>query len=271
VTAPELTPNTSGNPFVEVFFSPDDLPAEAARLRVYRFSDNRTWLVRGGVDIVPGVAALDWECPFQSSVSYRAEMFDDTGLSLGFTDVGTTSLDYSGTVVHQPLDPSLWSPVVILEKSADKILRPTRGDFTRTEAGIANWIGANRGGLVDVSIDLLAETLDAAELMQAMLGSYTQQQVRVLCIRTTDNIRWPRTFFASGDLAEVDVDVAQGGETVRFVGQVSEVRPPFPGLVTPLLTYDDLDAAYSTYDERDAAYATYTDMDRDYSLAGLAG
>jgi hypothetical protein len=125
---------------------------------------------------------------------------------------------------------------------------------------------------VDYSLGFAVESLDLADRFQGMLGDYNTRQVGVLCVRTPPPVRIPRTFFTSvPDPTEVSVDVQWGGQRTDIVFTATEVDPPFVGLVTPLLTYDDLDAAYSTYDDRDAAYATYTDMDRDYSLAGLAG
>lgn len=270
MAGPLLTPNTSGNPFVEVFFDPDDLHPDTDRVRMLRISDGRQWKVRGGVDVAPGVAALDFECPFQVEAAYRAEMLDAAGVTIGFTDTATTVLDYTGTVVHQPLAPDLWSPVRIGEGSASNLTRPVDGEFVDIEGGtVGRWIGSTRRGLRGVPVSLITDTLAAADMMQAMLGTYTTQQVGVLCIRTSTGIRWPRTFFARGDLTEIDADVRIGGELVKYEASMDEAEPPYPGLVVPLLTYDDLDA-FGNYDEQDANWATYTDRDRAYELAGLA-
>lgn len=272
MAGPLLTVDTSGNPRVEVFADPDDLHPDTARVRMLRYSENRTWLVRGGVDVAPGVAALDWEVPFQVPATYRLEMTAADGVSLGFTDPSTVTVNYTGTVVHQPLSPDLWAPVRILKSSASSLGRPFDGEFVETEGGVVgHWVGSNRRGLRDVPVSLLAETLGAADMIQAILGTYETQQVGVICIRTSDRIRWPRTFFAHGDLEEIERNLKFRGQLIQFDAAMSEAEPPYPGLVVPLLTYDDLDVAYATYDLRDAAYSTYTDQDRDYSLAGLAG
>jgi len=272
MAGPLLTVDTSGNPRVEVFADPDDLHPDAVRVRMLRLSEDRTWLVRGGVDVAPGIAALDWEVPFQVPVSYRLEMFAADNVSLGFTDPSTVTVDYTGTVVHQPLSPDLWAPVRILAGSAAQLVRPVDGELVDTESGfVSHWVGSNRRGLRDVPVSLLTETLAAANQLQAMLGTYTTKQVGVLCIRTSDGVRWPRTFFAQGDLTEIERNVRFRGQMIQFDAAMNEAEPPYPGLVVPLLTYDDLDVAYASYHARDAAYATYTDQDRDYSLAGLAG
>ncbi|KQQ65084.1 hypothetical protein ASF63_14040 [Microbacterium sp. Leaf320] len=265
-----MSVDVSGNPFVEVFFS--SVAPGTSSLKIYRLSEDRQWVVRGGIGIATGVAALDFEAPFQTPATYRAEQFDALGNSLGFTDSATTSVDYAGTVVHNPLVPaSLWASMHITGDSVAPLVRPTDGEMVYVEgAPVGKWIGTRRQGLRDVEVSLETQTLADANRVQAMLGTYETQQVGVLCIRTSARIRWPRTFFARGDLSEKELNVRFGGELVRFDSRMDEVEPPFPGLVTPLLTYDDLDA-FGNYTAQDAGWLTYTDRDRAYELAGLSG
>lgn len=275
MAAPTLTPDTTGNPRVEVFLDTGDLEAGTTRLRLWRYSEGREWLVRGGVDIVPGVAALDWEAPFQTPAQYRAEMFNSGGVSLGFTDVAQVTLDVDTVWVHNPLVPTNavnLGPIGLLDVDPTT-MRPLVGGVVYGEFDtVGRRIGAGRRGVTAKQFGFAVETVADAEALQRMLGSYETQQVGVLCIRTPPPARFPRTFFASVDSPrEVDRDVRWGGSRTDLLFEATEVRPPFPGITTPLLTYDDLDAAYSTYTARDAAYSSYTEMDRDYALAGLAG
>lgn len=269
MAGPTLTPDLTGNPWVEVFF--EDLHPDAVKIDVIRLSEDREWLVRGGVDISPGVAALDFEVPFKTPASYRALQRDSLGNSLGFTDFSDITVDYTGTVVHQPLAPSsLWAQVRILAGSGASLVRPTEGDLEYPEgASVGRWIGTTRQGLRGVPVSLLTSTIDDANRVQAMLGTYVTQQVGVLCIRTSDRIRWPRTFFARGDLAEVERNLRWNGSLIQFDASMDEVAAPFPGLVVPLLTYDDLDA-FGDYAVQDANWISYTARDRAYELAGLA-
>lgn len=272
MAGPELTSDTSGNPRVEVFFDSSELDSDATRLRMYRFSENRTWLVRGGVDVPPGSAALDFEVPFNTLSTYRAEMFDASGQSLGFTDTSSTEVEYEGTVVHQPLAPTLWAPMTILDGSGGTLVRPTPGEMTWVEgATTGRWIGSRRRGLVGTPISLGAESISDADRFQFMLSSYTTQQLGILCIRTSEGIRWPRTFFARGEFAEVDWDVRYGGEYIIFEASADEAEPPYPGITTPLLSYSDMSEAFATYTALSAAIPTYTQSSRSYEYAGLAG
>lgn len=272
MSAPTLTADTTGNPWVEVFFDPDDLDPDCAALRIYRQSEDRTWLVRGGVDIAPGVAALDFECPFNVTASYRAEQFTVGGGSLGFTAAASIVLEAEGTWVHNPLVPTGGILVELDSESAPEISRPNPRELITTEgSGIPRRIGIRRRGVESVPVVINVDGLENIAAWEAILGTYDQQQIAVVCIRTSDPVMWPGTFFAeSEDWVKRDKTIRYGGDWVQVRAACTEVLPPHPGLVMPLLTYDDLDVAYATYTARDAAYATYTEQDRDYSLAGLA-
>lgn len=272
MTGPTLTAYTTGNPWVEVYFPAGILDPACVTLTMYRFSENRTWKVRGGVEVAPGVAAQDFEVPFGVVAAYRAEQFDSSGDSLGFTDTSTITLDVSGTWVHNPLEPTEALEVEIDAESADSLVRPTPGELVYVEgAGVARRIGSRRRGLERVSLSLSVFGAGNGDAFQDMLGSYEEERIAVLCLRTSETVRWPRTFFFSTQrFDERDVNVRLGGEWLQFVADVDEVEPPFPGLVKPLLTYDDLDAAVTTYSAQDTEFGTYTTKDRAYEYAGFA-
>lgn len=269
---PTLTEDLTGNPWVEVFFNPADLDPACARLRVYRQSEGRTWLVRGGVDIATGVAVLDFEVPFQTVATYRAEQFDVAGASLGYTLSTDITLDVEGTWIHNPLEPTGGIYVEIDDESAPDIVRPTPGELIHTEGAVLpDRIGSRRRAAEGVFVALNIDGATNITRYEEMLGTYERAQLGILCIRTSDPVMWPRTFFASSpSFLKVDKTIRYAGEWVQIRATCDEVKPPYPGLTLPLLTYDDLDVAYATYTARDASYSTYTDQDRDYALAGLA-
>jgi hypothetical protein len=61
-----------------------------------------------------------------------------------------------------------------------------------------------------------------------------------------------------------------GGTLNEWEMSADEAEPPFPGIIVPLLTRDDIDAAFDTRDDLDAGYATRLDIDRDFTKAGSA-
>lgn len=274
--APALTFDGSGNPYVEVFFDPDEFDGDVAYIQVWRYSEGREWQVRGGVNIVPGVAALDFEVPPGEQSTYRAQMFSALGASLGWTD--TTSFDVPdfGVTIHNPLDPTRYLVLPtssVLEAALNTNTRPTVSEVVYTEgSSVGVTIGARRRGVVGLRFGVALTSTGDADLLQSMIGGYEDQQIPVLCVRTPTPIRIPRTaFLRVEDTGEDDLNTRWGGGDIHVLFTGTETKPPFPGLAVPLLTYDDLDVAYVDYDERDSAYASYTDQDRDYSLAGLAG
>lgn len=269
---PAFTLYMEGNPSVEIFFT--NYVAGTARLRLYRYSEGRTWLVRGGVDIAPSVAVRDYEVPSGVTSTYRAEMFNASGVSLGFNTPASVTMPAFGPILHQPLDPALFAEVILMVGTAEKLSRPTPRDVVYTEgSGVGRHIGSRRRGLTRTPLLLEVESEEAGDMVQAMLGTYETEQVGVLCLRTPPPTRVPRTFFFSSDeLEEIDVNVHYpvGGVLIRYEARADEVEPPFPGLVKPLLTYDDIDTA-GNYAVQDARWATYSDRDRAYELAGQAG
>lgn len=272
MAGPGLTPLLEGNPAVEVFFDTATLDPSAATLQISRLAEDREWKVRGGWNVATGGPSIDWEVPFGTRAVYRAEQFDVGGGSLGYTDTTEIVLDVEGTWVHNPLQPAAGVRVELDDESARELLRPTPGKLVYPEgAAVPRRIGSRRRALEGVRLVLNVDG-DAIDGLEAALGGYEDRQNAVLCVRTSEPVMWPRTFFcASEALRKVDRTVRMGGEWVQFVGDVDEVEPPAPGVVAPFLRYADLDAAYPTYAERDAHYGTYAAQDRDYSLVGFAG
>lgn len=274
MAAPELTVNTTGNPWVEVYMAPVDIDPAATHVRFWRFSDGRKWLVRGGVDVIPGSAVLDWEAPFGVPSQYRLEVFDGAA-QLGFTDVSQVTLDVSDVWVHNPLVPTggiSLGEFALLGGSFSRNTRPTVGDVVWGEGDVTGtWVGSRRRGLTGAPIGFAVESIADADALQAMLGTYETQQLGVLCIRTPPPVRIPRTLFAAvQDPEEQSINIDWGGgERSNFHFTATEVRPPHPGITTPLLTYTDMSAAFSLYSALSADIPTYSLSARSYEYAGL--
>lgn len=268
MAGPELKVNQARNPYVEVFAR--DVLAGTSTVRYERESDGRKWQVRRGLQVAASVAVLDFEVPFCVPSTYRAECFDAAGTSLGFTEASTTTVWEDRTIVHQPLNPQLWVNPIRLRDTAGVEERPASGELVRVEgATVDRHIGSGRAGVTGQDWALLTTRLEDAEALQALLGTYTERQLQVLCIRTPPPMLVPRTFFVHVPvLSQRPINVHARGQLVKFTFSGTEVEPPYPGISTPLLTYGDIDAAYGSYALADAAYTSYSDRDRDYKLAG---
>jgi len=249
-------------------------PPAAVTATYYRSDGSRTWTVRGGVNrsVAGGVAVLDWEAPFGVPVSYRAELFNAAGLSIGFTDSASITVVTDEVWVQHVLEPSIAVRWSFTDRALAELSRPTAGGFAQVEgASVQKWIGSRRTGLVQVNLSGVTENLDDAAVFDSMFGTYEQARVPILVFRAPPVLRLPATFIAQVEVVRQPMSIATvpDFDVWELVG--TEVEPPAVGLVEATLTWDDLAAAYDTWDEVAAAYGSWLDASRDYSLAGLAG
>jgi hypothetical protein len=304
--APTLTTyrDAAPCPRVEVYF--EEFAPGTVTVTVYRSAAGREFEVRGAVEAATAGALtrIDFECPFNIPVTYRAEMFDADGLSLGFTDVATLGDVYEGltpeetlppeedlypfsefvgtglvsadTWLHNPLDPQGAVKVTALGTSARSMSRPVRGAISRPigrRVGVV--LSQGRSGLAGFTYDVYAPDEDTADKVQALIGTYSDVKVPVVCLRVGGDearMRIPKPLFLGVmDIAEEDLNVRYGGVATAQRMTGDEVAPPIPGLFIPLLTNADLKAFYATNTAMKTAYPTNIAMARDYSLAGFAG
>lgn len=270
--APTLTPTIDGNPCPRVLVVFTTLAAGTQTINVYRTAEGRTFQVRGGVNLfaVGGAQVMDFECPFGIAASYQAEQFNSAGVSLGFTDQASITLNVTQSWIHQPLSPSLAVTGKIMMDSANDFMRPIPGSTVWPEGATAGrFIGGQRQGLTQTPLHVkLGSTADSDEFAN-MFGSYTTSFPPILCIRTPPVIRMPRLLFAA--CAQPHEVIGGINRVIVWQMVIDEVAPPAPGLILPTLRRMDIDAAYPTRAARAAAYATRGQRDSDYSLAGLAG
>lgn len=262
-------------PRVGVQVESSDVPVGTDRVTLWRSHEGREFKVRDGVDrtMVSAVSLQDMEAPPGVTVTYEAECWDGL-IPLGRVALGATFLDFEGTVVQQPLDPSLNAVVEVWAGTGSQIRRPSPGEVVATEGAVLpTFVGFGpRAGLVGFQLNLGVSSANDADKLQATLGTYINPQLPVLLFRTSLPGRIPRmAFFHVADLVETDVNVQYGGGVVVFSATVTEVKAPAQALVVAPLTYDDLDVSFVDYDVRDAAYPSYDAMDADWSLAGAAG
>lgn len=262
-------------PRVEVLFSAFK-PGTVA-VDVYRLAGGRTFLVRGAVKapVAGALSRIDFEVPFGLDVQYRAEMFDSSGLSLGFTGTATVNVDVAETWVHNPLDPQGATTVAFRRSALQDIQRPFEGDIVYPQGRIVGVVVAGqRRGVQDANLDVIVDTVEQADALQAMFGGYDSSTVPVICFRigANDRVRIPRPFFAGVlTMSEQDQNYVIGtGEKIAYSIKGSEVSPPTPALVVPLLTRADLNAAFSTRAALNAFYLTRLEANRDYARAGTA-
>ncbi|QKS15681.1 hypothetical protein HUN59_05135 [Curtobacterium sp. Csp2] len=273
IYGPGLVPVPSMDPVPHVEITLDTVVPGTVTATLYRIQDDRTMRVRGLVNVpaAGGFGGIDTEPPLQQTVSYRAEYFDVNGVSLGFGETSDTYVDYAGTVIHQPIDPSRGVSVLLAQGAAKTLSRPFEGEVIKPIGrSVPVYIGTGRSGLEDINVDCVTFTAEDAARMSSVFGGYDgDEQLPVVCFRSSLPTGLPAVMFMVVPKPAAEPYAYAGGEEAvmwRLSGQ--EVAPPVEGIVRPLLAYSSLENAYATYADIEGAYLTYLDAETDFDLAG---
>lgn len=269
---PTLTAKADLAPVPRVEFVFTSVPTDTVTATVVRELDGRVFQVRGAIGVFAsgGFAGVDTETPYGVPVDYRAECFDVDGVSLGFTDAATVTLEFDGTTVHNPLDPTRAVQVTVLQSSAADLVREDDGELVQPSGSeFPVWVGFGRSALRNVQLQLLTETAVDESRMVSVFGGYGDRQLPIVCFRSSLDLGLPKPFFGLVRAPRRQL-VKPNDASVRWVFSADEVRPPAEALAAGILTYLDMEVSYDDYDTVEAAYATYLDAESDFSLAGVS-
>lgn len=263
-------PGGGPGPMVEVFFP--NLPAAATAVTVRRVSGDQKHDLRGAVKtrVAGALTRVDYEVPFGVPAQYQAQMFNASGASIGWTGGRAITLAEEGTWIHNVLDPAGAVRVHFRPQAGQEISRGLNGEVVQVlgrRVGVL--VTSGRNGVTGVTLDVLTDTVEDADKVQALLGSADRPLGGVLCIRlgANERLRLPRPFYAAVlDITEAPVTFAEGGEYIEHRMSGTEASPPAPGVFIPLLTRGHVDAFYKTRAAFDAAYPSRIAADRDYRL-----
>lgn len=255
----------------------DDLDPGVSFITLWR-DDGTSWVrVRGAVmaAVVGAWSGVDWECGFNRETAYRVELHDSAGTSMGFGDQATVTVASEWTWIHSHLAPRDGVRVQATDKAMAELDRPHDADLVYARGrpyGVA--VGSGRRGLSGMNFELITESLEQADRVQALLGSPESPLPPVLCIRKGKNelhARIPPTLHLYvPTIIEADFDIKLGGESAVQVMSGSQAEPPAPALGVPLLTRADLSAAYATRAARSADNISRAAASRRWDLAGRA-
>ncbi|MCS4277713.1 hypothetical protein M2390_002922 [Mycetocola sp. BIGb0189] len=269
----DLKPVPDGTPCPYVEIVARDLPPSTSKVTIWRTAAGRTTEVRGAVraSASDALARVDYEAPFGVPITYRVEPFTASGESLGLVGLSETQLDVEETWVHNPLNPAGAVAVSFRGSAVSGVSRPMDAEVHHPigrRVGVV--VSSGRRGVTDVSLDVMTETLEAADRVAALLGDEGAETTPVLCFRVgaNDRVRLPRPFFAVvPDIVESSFDYTKGtGTKIAHSMKGTEAAPPAPGLFIPLLTYAHLNAYYATYAALNADNATYLAVNTRYDL-----
>lgn len=252
-----------------------EFPAGSVTVSLQRTCAGRTMDVRGGQRLPATSPAIvvDPEPGFKIESSYTVAGHDAAGNVIGSWPIGSTVVDFDGVVIQQPLDPRLAVRVSRLAGTASELARETPGELVYPQGEVLpGLVGLGpRRALQDVPVEILVDSYEAADMLQATLGTYDTRQLPIWLIRTPPGRRTPPIFFCSvPKLVERDDFIQMGYRYVPFSARVSEVRPPAAGITATALTHSDMKVFFSTHSEVKAQYVTHSDIKRDTSLIGAA-
>lgn len=276
MVAPVLTAyvDAAPRPRVEVFFP--SFAAGTATVTAYMLAGGREKQVRGAVRAVTAgsLSRIDYEIAFGIPMTYRAEQFNASGQSLGFTESTSITVESADSWMHNPLDPQGAARITLGGDSAGSVARPTPGVVSRPlgrRVGVV--LSQPRQGVVGLRLDVRTSTGEEADAVQAMFGDGGRPPVVCVSLGGRDQImRVPQPLFLSTlTVSELDVNWQWGGGEISHVIEGDEVSPPIPGLFIPLLTRADINAYFATRAAVNAGGLTRSDINRLYNIAGTAG
>lgn len=263
-------------PRVEVAFG--SLPAGTEYLTVVRTCKGEASPVRGALRIrVAGVSKpTDYEVPFDVESTYHGVAYSASGVKIaetGKSSITVASEHADFARIHNPLDPST-SVLVRFESSAvSKRSRHFGGEVLYPIGrGVGVAVTTGRSGYKGLALDLIAETIEQSQRIDALFGDQRRKRLPILCVRVPQShyrMRLPPVLFVAVLNPDEEPFATDDASIWRVTGE--EVSPPAPALVVPLLSRDDLDVEYATRNAMDAAHLTRYDMSTRYDLAGGAG
>lgn len=263
------TPDGTPMPFVDVLV--EGIPGTAVTFTVWRTVEGRTFAVRSLAKAAAGggATARDFEAPFAVESSYRAEYFDASGNSTGFSDPATvtlTGLNVDHAWFHDPLDPSSGVLVEIMDGFARNLSRPTDSDGANIPGrSVGLTFPGTRQGVQGVVLDCYTGTRADGKAFDAIFGGYDSDALSIVCVRARPETWLEPTFFAFVGKPSMQPRQAAGME-VYWALTGDETVPPTPAVITPLLTYQAFTDWYSTYADFTSSYADYLTAARDYSI-----
>lgn len=252
-----------------------EFPAGSVTVSLTRTSEGRTMQVRGGqrLPATSPAIVIDAEAGFGIESAYTVLGHDASGAIIGSWPIGSAVLEFDQVVIQQPLDPRLAVVVAKLSGTGAELVRETPGEPAWPQGSALPGVIAlgPRRGLDGVELELMVDSHEAADILQASLGTYERRQLPIWLIRTPPGRRLPAVFFCHVPrLREKDELIQLGLTRVLYSAVVTETKPPAAGITAAVLTHSDMKVFFATHTQVNAAYATHSDVKRDMSLIGAA-
>lgn len=263
-------------PRVEVAFG--SLPVGAVFATIMRRSGKQSLPVRGAVRTRVGgaLARLDYEVPFDVESEYHAVAFDASGVQIGVTGSSriTVAAEHPEFArIHNPLDPRTSVRVRFEASAVPKRSKHFDGSILRPLGRRVGVVASSgRSGYRGLVIDVIAETFEQSEKVDALFGDGDTPMLPVLCVRASQGdrrMRLPPVLFLGVLSPDAEGSGVDDAEIWRLTGD--EVAPPVQGIVMTLLRRRDIAAFYGTRRQKAEQNTSRFEVSRRYNLAGVAG
>lgn len=245
-------------PSAHMVWEAADLPVGTHTITVTRAADGVSYVVRGASALfADGGAVLDdYEVPVGVLVTYTAEAFDSSGVSLGPTTdtlTGTIVADPSMGWVSDPTNPNSVVQVELKDDFAQTLTTVRQVQTYQVGDRVVALLGA-LGKLSNLTLRMQTKTVDDYKTLVGIL-----QQTAVL-IRTAPPTLQPRLLYVvvpTVNMAQQDVQWGGGWVIADITGD--EVDATTLDILIPVVTYQTYMDVFATYADAEAAYATYFD------------
>ncbi|PPG34528.1 hypothetical protein C5C25_00460 [Rathayibacter sp. AY2B9] len=228
----------------------ESVPAGTSTVTVTRRQKRREFLTRGFVDLDRNddLFVRDFETPFGIAVTYVATAVDAAGAVLGTAESGPVRMQTkpSTVTIHDPIRPANALTLALGKNAITGGSRPLGGGIVPiTNRSVPVSVSTVRAGWSQLSLDVVTYQDDEAEALEALLGGYDEDLGSgVLCFRVAGNVPplIPRTFFARVDQPQPQWwpgGDGNGNPRAEWTLTATEVQPPAPALVEPIVTSED--------------------------------
>lgn len=243
------------SPRADILLTSGDMTG-VTTVSVHQVSAAGDFIVRGA-DRAPaagGYFVTDYEIPLGIEVTYRAEKFNGSGVSLGFVSAGlvTVNVDPSEVIFSDPLAPKNAARAVGRTEFAGVV--QTRRPKQIYRAGVATVALMGESGLVEgVALDVATYTIETSDALEAVLTN------AYVLVRSMPNIlRLPQVFHCViAEPVQVPQDVQYGGGWVLWPLVGDQVTRSALQVLEAAVTYQRYTDYYATYADFNAAYSTY--------------
>lgn len=244
------------DPQVRVSFDAADLDPAVASIVVYRSVGGVETTVRSSLMAAAagGWTGVDWEAPV-GPVSYRAEMFDASGVDLGSSDSVTVETQYTDADVawiSDPLDSG--SAIQVFMSSGVELGQSRPSSGTTYMLGDRTVVLAGQRSLLSgLHADFETSTTDGREAVQALIG----RTGGLVLIRTAPEVQIPRLLYCWCLDPQPSMNVMDGFQQALWSNQVNEVSEmKGPPAVVPI-PFSVFEAAFPTFVDAEAVYSTF--------------